>query len=188
MNGGHPGSPYSWAVKRVLLDRTIHTDYGQFDLVWNEAGGFDGDFERFFAGQVNGLVGAADPDGVFINLARRSGGSSVRIILLDEPPTDDDASWEDVVDVSLLLPAGHELGWVTWAGESRGVLTGVPSGGYRMRVSARGRDQGHAGEFSEDLVDFYLLELWPAPPQPDAVLRIGSEDGRYWHDQVGHRR
>jgi hypothetical protein len=52
----HPGSPYSWAVKRVLIDQTIYTDYGQLDLVWSEAGGFDGDFDRFFAGQVNGLV------------------------------------------------------------------------------------------------------------------------------------
>jgi len=184
----HPGSPYSWAVKRVLIDQTIYTDYGQLDLVWSEAGGFDGDFDRFFAGQVNGLVGASDPGGVFVNLARRSGGSSVRIILLDEPPVDDDASWEDVVEVSFILPPGHAMEWLSWAGESRGPLNGVPPGSYRLRVSARGRDQGHAGEFSEGLVDFYLLELWPAQPQPDAILRTGSVDGRYWHNEVGQRR
>jgi hypothetical protein len=57
------------------MDQTVDTDYGQFDLVWTEAGGFDGNFDRFFAGQVNGLVGASDPDGVYVNLARRSGGS-----------------------------------------------------------------------------------------------------------------
>ncbi|WP_224047189.1 hypothetical protein [Arthrobacter sp. NicSoilB4] len=175
-------------MKRVLLDQAIHTDYGQLDLIWTEAGGFDGDFDRFFAGQVNGLVGAADPDGVYVNLARRSGGSSVRIVLLDEAPAEDDVSWEDVVEVSFLLPAGHTLGWIAWAGLSRGSLDGVPSGSFRLRVSARGRDEGSVGEDAEDLVDFYLLELWLAPPQPDAVLRTGSWDSRYWHSEWGQRR
>ncbi|MCX2749216.1 hypothetical protein OOZ51_15515 [Arthrobacter sp. MI7-26] len=115
---GHPGSPYSWAVKRVLLDQTIYTDYGQFDLIWSETGGFDRDFARFFAGRVNGLIGASDPDGVFVNLARRSGGSSVRMILLEDPPADNDASWEDVVAVSFIFPDGHSMGWLSWAAEA----------------------------------------------------------------------
>jgi hypothetical protein len=73
-------------MERVLLDDVVHTDYGQFDLVWSGFG-FDGDFDRFFRGQANGLVGAASGDGVYINLARRSGGSRVRIALADsEPP------------------------------------------------------------------------------------------------------
>lgn len=176
------------AVKRVLLDQVIDTDYGQLDLVWTEEGGFDGDFDRFFDGQVNGLVGASDSDGVYINLSRRSGGSSVRVVLLDEPPAGEDAAWEDVVEVSFFLPADHSMRWSSWAGESGGTLSGVPSGSHRLRVSTRGRDQGSDGEFSEDLVDFYLLELWPAPLQPDIVVRTGSEDGRYWHNEVGHRR
>ena len=55
-------------MHRVLVDEVIHTSYGQFDLVWADGLGFDGDFDRFFAGQINGLVGAADSDGVYINL------------------------------------------------------------------------------------------------------------------------
>jgi hypothetical protein len=51
-------------VKQILIDQVIDTDYGQLDLVWTEDGGFDGDFDRFFAGQVNGLVGASDAAGV----------------------------------------------------------------------------------------------------------------------------
>lgn len=175
-------------MERVLLDQVVDTDYGQFDLVWTENGGFDGDFDRFFAGQVNGLVGAAGPDGVYVNLARRSGGSPVRIVLLDKAPTGNDSAWEDVVEVSFILPVGYDMRWQTWAGESGGMLGGLPHGSYRMRASAKGRDEGQAGEFSEDPVDAYLLQVWPAPPQPDAVLRTGSEDGRYWHDEVGNRR
>ena len=69
---------------RVLLDGVIDTDYGQFDLVWGDDYGFDGDVDRFFAGQVNGLVGAASGQGLYVNLARRSGGSPVRIVLLQD--------------------------------------------------------------------------------------------------------
>jgi hypothetical protein len=73
-------------MERVLLDEVITTDYGQFDLVWSGVG-FDGDVDKFFRGQVNGLVGAADSEGVYINLARRSGGSRLRISWTGaEPP------------------------------------------------------------------------------------------------------
>jgi hypothetical protein len=65
-------------MERVLLDEVISTDYGQFDLIWVDGAGFDGDFGRFFRRQDNELVGAADPGGVFLNLARRSGGSRYR--------------------------------------------------------------------------------------------------------------
>lgn len=178
---------YAEAVERVLLDQVIQTDYGQFDLVWGEDGFFDGDFDRSYEGQINGLVGAANPQGVHVNLARRSGGSPVRIVLLDAPPGSDDGQWEDVVEVSLTLPEGHEMVWSTWAGENTGPI-GIPPGSYRLRVSAKGRDEGHEGEFAEGTVDDYLLQLWPAPWQPDAILRIGSESAKYWHQEVGSRR
>lgn len=64
-----PAATVSFVI-RVLLDEVIETDYGQFDVVWSEGLGFDGDFDRFFAGQVNGLVGAASGEGVYSNLAR----------------------------------------------------------------------------------------------------------------------
>lgn len=39
--------------------------------------------------------------------------------------------------------------------------------------------------FADHPVDAYFLQLWPAPPQSDIILRTGSEDGRYWHREVG---
>lgn len=174
-------------MEQVLLDQVVDTDYGQFDLTWDVEGGFDGAFERFFSGQVNGLVGAADPSGVYLNLARRSGGSPVRIILTDAPPAADD-SWEDVVEVSTSVSVGAEPQWMSWAGEDGGPLDGLTPGEYRVRVSARGRDEGHDGEFAEDAVDFYLVEMWPAPISPDAILKVGSENAKYWHQEVGHTR
>jgi hypothetical protein len=175
-------------MKRVLLDEVIDTDYGQFDLVWSDDAGFDGDWDRFFTGQVNGLVGAADAGGVYINLGRRSGGSRLRIVLLDAEPPLSPSRYEDVVEVSTVVPGDADVQWMSWAGEASGRVAGVEPGEYRLRVSAQGRDAGSAGEFAEGVVDEYLLELWPSPMEPDEVLRVGSQDAQYWHKEIGGRR
>jgi hypothetical protein len=172
-----------------LFDRVVQTDYGQFDLGWassedDDYVGYDGSDDRVFAHQVNGLVGAGDPRGVYLTLARRSGGSSVRIVLHDSEPDLDD-EWEDIVEVSAHLPDGAAPWWSTWAGEDGGAL-GIPPGTYRIRVGAKGRDAGRGdGEFADDVVDFYLIDMWPAPAQADAIVRVGSDDARYWHQARG---
>ncbi len=170
------------------MDEIVYTDYGQFDLVWSDGAGFDGDFDRFFAGQVNGLVGAADARGVYVNLARRSGGSRVRIVLLDAEPPLPAAHHEDVVEVPLMVPDGSDVRWESWAGETSGCLGDLTPGTYRMRVSAHGRDAGRDDEFAEGVVDEYLLQLWPRDGKADQILRVGSEDARYWHREIGGRR
>lgn len=173
----------------VLLDEVVQTDYGQFDLTWSSEGGFDGDFSRFFAEQINGLVGAADPHGVYVNLARRSGGSRVRIMRREAAPAEPTIEWEDVVEASTTIRTGAEARWTSWAGESGGSLSSLEPGHYRVRVSAKGRDSGSADEFAEGVVDEYLIELWLEPfVQPDTILRTGSRDAEYWHREIGGRR
>jgi hypothetical protein len=172
-------------MSEELLNQVVYTDYGQLTLEWGEEI-WDGDADRFFKDQQNGLVGAAVPDSVVIVLARRSGGSAVRIVLEASEPSAS-ADWEDVVEVSFDLPPGRAMRWSSWAGESGGSLA-VPAGQYRLRVSAAGRDAGAWGESADKVVDRYLIELWPAPAAPDAVLRVGSNDAGYWHQVWGSRR
>ncbi|MEW1953345.1 hypothetical protein [Terrabacter sp. NPDC080008] len=171
----------------VLLNRVVHTDYGQLDVGWRFPFGFDGDFDRFFEGQLNGLVGAADANGVYLNLARRSGGSRVRIELVEHAPDPHLETWEDVVEVSVTIPEGADPRWSSWAGEDGGALL-IPAGTYRLRVSARGRDAGRDGEFAEGVLDTYLLEFWAAPIELDAVVQVSSDDAAYWHREIGGRR
>jgi hypothetical protein len=150
-------------MAQVLLDEVIHTDYGQFDLVWTQDGGFDGDPDRFFDGQVNGLVGAADPAGVYLNLARRSGGSHVRILLHDVEPALPPAEFDDVVEVSTSVPADAEPLWTAWGGETIGDLVGLHPGDFRMRVSAAGCRRGTSPPRRGHA---YLVEMWPPRSHP----------------------
>jgi hypothetical protein len=182
-----PRRAYCSAMQRLMMDEVVETDYGQMDLVWSEDGGFDGDANRYFAGQANGLVGAGDANGVYLHLGRRSGGSHVQVALLDSPPMEPDESWEDVVEVPVTVPSQSQVRLTSWAAESTWDLE-VPAASYRLRVSARGRDAGAANEFGEGVVDYYLLELWPAAPEPDAIVRVGSDDARYWHTEWGSSR
>ncbi len=177
---------YLVPMARLLFEGVVHTDYRQFDLTWGEDAFAEGG-DASYAGQENGLVGAADPTGLQLVLGRRSGGSSVRIELwAEEPPAD--ARWEDVVEVSFVLPEHREMLWESWGGEQYGSLDGVPAGDLRLRVSAFGRDAGADNEFAEEVVDFYLLQMWPAPAQPDPIVRVGSADAEYWHrEAVGNR-
>ena len=171
----------------VLLDQVVHTSYGQFTLEWGDSGdAWDGNADRFFADQQNGWIGAAVEGTVVVVLARYGGGSAMRIELWpEEPPTD--ASWEDCVEVSTTVGPGDVVGWGTWDWTESGKLALSP-GSYRLRANARGRDAGHAGEFDPEVVDFYLLQFWPAPPTVDAVVRTTSIDAAGWNDGWGSRR
>jgi len=112
----------------------------------------------------------------------------VCIRLHDEAPGEPVAEWEDVVEVSTILPEGEAVHWQSWGGENSGELPAIKGGSYRVRVSARGRDAARADEFAPAVLDFYFVELWPAPVAEDAILRIGSKDAAYWHGEVGSRR
>lgn len=171
----------------VLLDQVVRTSYGQFTLEWGTSGNaWDGDADRFFAGQLNGWIGAVVEGVVVVVLARYGGGSAMRVELWpDAPPTD--ASWEDCVEVSITINAGESVGWGNWDWTESGALA-LPPGGYRLRANARGRDAGAADEFAPDVVDHYLLQFWPAPMSPDAVMRTTSSDAAYWNKEWGSRR
>lgn len=96
------------------------------------------------------------------------------------PPLD--AVWEDVVEVSF-RPVSADSALEEWAGEATWPL-GLEVTDYRVRYCAQGMDRARERDTRSDdepPLDRYLLQFWPAPPEPDRVLGQTSAIAAYWH-------
>ncbi|MBW8792604.1 MAG: hypothetical protein JF597_03125 [Streptomyces sp.] len=167
-------------MMRELFNAVVDTDFGQFDLLWgDETDYLVGCPVDWDDGHVNGFVGAGNPHGLHLCMARPHGASPVVIELHAEEPAVPPPSFEDVVEVSIVIPPEARVTWFSWGGETSGELPTVPGGSYRVRVCCQGRDEA-AGEvdIAEAVIDLYVIQLWLAPPAPENIVRIGTEDAR----------
>ncbi|WP_433733954.1 hypothetical protein ACQP0C_17585 [Nocardia sp. CA-129566] len=76
-----------------------------------------------------------------------------------------------------------------WAGEASWELD-LKEIDYRVRYCAQGMDQARQKDTrldDEPLLDRYLLQFWPALPEPDRVVRQTSEIAASWHDHARRR-
>lgn len=161
---------------RVLFDDLVWVSYG-YVFVEPQYGVATPDLIASRGGQRNGLCGAAEPGGLAMVTGTHTGRVAVRVEShADEPPLADD--WEEVVEVAF-VPA--DTGYVLTAfdfGVDLDVPTAVP---LRARWCATGMDEA-GGPWEGDVApDRYLLQMWPAPEAPDAILRCTAGSARYWH-------
>ncbi|MFF0266392.1 hypothetical protein [Kribbella sp. NPDC004536] len=158
---------------RIVMDGPLWLEYGQFFV-----GGYK-DSQDCFAGQQNGLCGAAAAGHLFFRTGLHTGKVGLRVEVHERMPSVEyDA--EDVVEASY-LPSGDAL--LSCLGD-HGVPLELEPIGYRVRYSAWGMDAGHqSGPPADDesLVDRYLLQLWPARPAPERVVKATSRQAAYWH-------
>ncbi|MCC2321397.1 hypothetical protein [Cellulomonas xiejunii] len=162
----------------TLFDGEIEVDYGFVDVVAD--GDESPDLVRARGGQRNGLCGAACANALSLVTATRTGAVPLRVELHDAPPPLDPA-WEDVVEVSFVATSPD---LVLRSFQDMVELAPLPAvGDHRVRYSATSMDEAHDRSRLPDdpVVDRYLLQLWPAPPGPDAVLRSTSAQAGYWH-------
>lgn len=160
----------------LVFDRKISIDYGQF---YFESSAYTDDFvfEAAFAGQSNGLCGAAKPGRLVFITGPNVGDPPLRVEeRTDEPEIDD--RWEDVVETSLTLSRPTTYRIVEFSGESVGRPVSLAAGSYRVRYSAFGMDEARPG--ATDDADTYLVQLWPAPATRDRVVKETSESAAYW--------
>lgn len=165
---------------RTVVHGDVHVHYGQI-YVHSEGGEpFEGDLTACFAGQRNGLCGAAVPGTLFLLTGLHTGDVGFTAEVHEsEPP---DAGGEDVVEASFRAAGPARL--VTWGGEDWWDLELAP-GDYRVRYSGTGMDAAREQDTrvdGEPQRDRYLLQFWPAPPAPDAIVRQHSAAAAYWHD------
>jgi hypothetical protein len=80
-------------------------------------------------------------------------------------------------------PASADSALVEWGGGDFWQL-GLEETDHRVRYCARGMDQASERDTrmdGEPRLDCYLLQFWPAPPEPDRVLKQTSQVAAYWH-------
>jgi hypothetical protein len=110
-------------------------------------------------------------------------GASSGVVTVDvearpNPPKDLDAgTWDDVVEVSVHVPAGQlKVSAVMSNPPDLPVLTPDGPGHYRVRVHARGRDLA-PDEVAFEPSEHYLITVWPAADAPELVHKQTDEYG-----------
>lgn len=142
----------------------------------------DGDLQLAFAGQRNGLCGAGVEGRLWLITGMNTGTVPCTVELHEvAPPVGE--QWDEVVETSY-RPADTPIFLIGCIGIIAADLALQPGVEYRVRYCASGMDAGReAGprEEGEPEIDRYLLQFWPAPPRPDAVLRQTGQCAAYSH-------
>ncbi|MEU9574722.1 hypothetical protein AB0D62_33590 [Streptomyces massasporeus] len=165
---------------RRPVEGEVHVHYGQI-YVESDPDDHVPDLAEAFAGQRAGLCGAATPGFLWLNTGLHTGDVGFTVEVRDQAPPLD-PGWEDVVEVSF-RPASVRSALVQWAGEDSWGLD-LEETDHRVRYCARGMDLARETDTrsaDEPQLDRYLLQFWPAPPEPDRVLKETSRIAAYWH-------
>lgn len=162
----------------VALNSEVDIAYSQ---LYVESTGSIPSTPESFAGQVNGLCGAAVPGELFL-ITGISSGFVPFVVEIHEHRPDIGEEWQDIVEVSF-RPASTDVSLLEWAGWFWYRLP-LDIADYRVRYCAYGMDDAKMEMIrldGEPEIDRYLLQFWSAPPTPDTVVRQGSRYAEYLH-------
>ncbi|WP_326797187.1 hypothetical protein OG946_18635 [Streptomyces sp. NBC_01808] len=166
---------------QTVYSGELDVDYGQFYVEGRRDWSGEGLAETF-AGQRNGLCGAAVPGYLFLTTGLHTGRVGLTVEVHDQAPPVT-ATWEEVVEVSF-RPAAPRTAVFPW-GDGELCAAELAETDHRVRYCARGMDVEWDAESAVldggPPVDHYLLQFWPAPPAPDRVIRQTSRRAAYWH-------
>jgi len=152
--------------------------YGQIYVAGDD--GFTAGMSECFSDQRNGLCGAGHRGSLFLMVALHTGRVGFEAQLHDQAPPVDE-QWEEVVEVSFHPENGSHL--LCWGGYGAWPLD-LDDTDYRVLYCARNMDRPRDGDPSDDedrVIDHYLLQFWPAPPQPDRILTQTTHTAAQWH-------
>ncbi|MGK5554745.1 hypothetical protein ACSNOI_24320 [Actinomadura kijaniata] len=155
----------------------LDISYSQFSL---DGGGWDPDQVDYTGG--NGLLWSGE-SALVVFTGLDTGHVPLSITVTQQAPPPELDGWDEVVEVSLAV-TDDTLVLCSPAGEFQHEVT-LPATGqrsYRVRVQARGRDAGREAQFinaddAEPMVEEYQILLWPAPPAPEARLKLTDAVG-----------
>jgi hypothetical protein len=163
-----------------IFDDVLAVHYGFVYL--SPADDEDPDLDDSRRGQVNGLLGAGTGTALSLTTGTHTGEVPFRIEWHDVEPSLDD-SWTDVVEASVeITDRDMRLSAFDDAHEVRLPTTGP----HRVRLCASGFEAASREEDLDDdrVPDQYWVQLWPAPPTADRIVRVSSRAAQYWHDEA----
>ena len=154
--------------------------YGQFYVSLGPD--FDGDMDRCFVGQSNGLCGASDPNVLFFLTGLHTGHVTLNVHSHEVAPISDE-TFEEIVEVSFTV-SDYGAVLLSWGGEVEARLN-IAAGNYRLRYSANNFGKAEeAGAFDDHRIEVYLVEIWPETPGIDQVIRVTRDQANYWHEAL----
>jgi hypothetical protein len=155
----------------VLYDDVVRVAYHLFFVGKREANAVG--YGR--GGQVNGLMGAAEPGALVFTTGLHSGEVPLLIEEYAAAPEAVGDEWGEVVEASF-TPSEPE---VLVIDELGGVAIELGPGTYRVRYCAIGFD--NEDRVVDEPPERYLMQFWPAPAAPDRIVRQTSNGAAYWH-------
>ncbi|MGO4102590.1 hypothetical protein AB4Y63_01420 [Leifsonia sp. YAF41] len=109
-----------------------------------------------------------------------AGPIGLTVEVLDaRPETTAPPGWEDIHELSLMLPEGRASfsDLASFERKDVGTIRGEEKGSYRARLHANGRDAAFDAVV-ESLFERHLVQFWKEPPSPVSVLSSVSKQGR----------
>ncbi|MEU2631064.1 hypothetical protein, partial [Kitasatospora sp. NPDC007106] len=104
-------------------------------------------------------------------------------------PSDTREDWSEIVEASLHAPRGRLFVESLDHGPvpDLPLLSDAGPGWYRLRVCARGRDTAYDAVVAAPVED-YRIDIWPAAPSPNAVIRSTDRCGQGLRASAADRR
>ncbi|SOD91544.1 hypothetical protein [Streptomyces sp. Ag109_G2-15] len=131
----------------------------------------DGSAGPDLPGGHNGLVHVQDGIATVLT-GIHTGDVDVTVTFHTHAPQPEHIGWDEIVELSLHAVSAELMvrGLMADLDEELPVLSFNGPGDYRLRIHARGRDTA-IDLAPDEITEWYLIQVWPAPAQDVVVLR-----------------
>jgi hypothetical protein len=127
-----------------------------------------------------GIIRVED-ESAFLITGLHTGTVGFSVTVADHAPEADTDGYEDIVEISFMSEAGR-VNLHEWGGERIHDLPPLPagSGWYRLRYHAQNMDEAREVNTSREIIDRYLLQIWPQGESAPRVVKSASGQLAYW--------
>jgi hypothetical protein len=135
----------------------------------------------------NGLIGVDAPWHATICAGTKYGPVNLTVEVHDSRPSGQGIGdqWSEIVEVDFQVVSGQVV-FTDWDGVPIHTLS-IPSGGWRLRAHARGRDEGDAQQYElvgDNYVEEHLVQLFPGPRLGETVIQVKDRTGGYLRGDI----